>query len=284
MDPVYPNLVLAGFPKCGTSSVFEWLCLHPEVCGSIVKETHFLRDEPQAGAVSIHTHGLEAYGGFFRPEGHHRVIMEATPNYATEETPVSLLAGLPGPPRILFVVREPGARLLSQYRFLKYNLRHVPEEVRFEEWLETDVGRRHVALSRYQDHLARWAAKFPRERLKVMVFEDLVRDPVTAMGALCDWLGLDGAVFREIDLTPRNITQAMRHPRLQKLAQRLRSHVPGGLVNRFLPLWYRLVAHPPKPPRQEDVALMQALRGGFTEDNAVLAADFGLDLTAWSTA
>jgi hypothetical protein len=40
-----PNLVIAGAPKCGTSSLFYWLADHPQACGSTVKETFYLMDE-----------------------------------------------------------------------------------------------------------------------------------------------------------------------------------------------------------------------------------------------
>lgn len=40
-----PNLLLAGPPKCGTSSMFDWLCLQPEVQGTTPKETFMLMDE-----------------------------------------------------------------------------------------------------------------------------------------------------------------------------------------------------------------------------------------------
>jgi len=42
---IFPNLVIAGAPKSGTSSLFFWLAAHPEVCGSQKKETYFLADK-----------------------------------------------------------------------------------------------------------------------------------------------------------------------------------------------------------------------------------------------
>ena len=40
-----PNVIIAGAPKCGTSSLYFWLSAHPEVKASMVKETFFFADE-----------------------------------------------------------------------------------------------------------------------------------------------------------------------------------------------------------------------------------------------
>jgi len=45
MSNVYPNLVVAGAPKCGTSSLYFWLAAHPEVAASREKETFFWAPE-----------------------------------------------------------------------------------------------------------------------------------------------------------------------------------------------------------------------------------------------
>lgn len=282
--PVYPNLVLAGFPKCGTSSVFEWLCLHPEVCGSMVKETNFLFDEPRPDAVAYHRHGLEAYGRFFPAAPRERVIIEATPRYATQETPPTVLATLPSKPRVLFVVREPGARIRSQFRYLKYNLHYVDEDESFAGWLESDVGKSNIEATRYRRHLARWVERLGKERVRVQVFEEMVRAPAREMGRLCAWLGLDAAFFEGRVLTPRNRTQRIERPGLHGLAQRFGAVLPRSLVNRLLPAWYRLVAQPAEPAAEGEAAALEALRARFEQDNRRLSEDFDLDLSAWAPA
>ena len=69
---MFPNLVVGGAPKCGTSTFFRWLSSHPDVCGSEPKETFFLmdRDSPLLNRdCNVHEHGLQSYGSFFK---HHR--------------------------------------------------------------------------------------------------------------------------------------------------------------------------------------------------------------------
>ena len=41
----YPNLIIAGAPKSGTSSLFSNLTAHPEVGGANKKETKYFLDK-----------------------------------------------------------------------------------------------------------------------------------------------------------------------------------------------------------------------------------------------
>jgi len=43
-QPPLPNLVIAGAPRCGTTSLFSWLKDHPQVGAATVKETFYLMD------------------------------------------------------------------------------------------------------------------------------------------------------------------------------------------------------------------------------------------------
>lgn len=63
-----PNLLIAGAPKCGTSSIFTWLIAHPEVCGSQPKETFYLMnsDSPLCNSNLFYDIGrLEKYSQYF---------------------------------------------------------------------------------------------------------------------------------------------------------------------------------------------------------------------------
>ena len=65
---VLPNTIVAGAPKCGTTSVFRYLADHPEVCASNVKETRFLIDPGYPlfdAAANFSIHGLGGYERFF---------------------------------------------------------------------------------------------------------------------------------------------------------------------------------------------------------------------------
>lgn len=109
-----PNLIVAGAPKCGTSSLFSWLAAHPEVCGSYPKEPYYFMDvatplfHPEA---NYDYHGLNRYASFFRhcsPQA--KVLLEATPHYMYQDA-LNFFASLNPQPQIIFVLRKPSRQI-----------------------------------------------------------------------------------------------------------------------------------------------------------------------------
>ena len=93
-----PNVVIAGAPKCGTTSLFAWLADHPDVCGSNVKEARYFLDpdDPLFDEISnFRDHGLAGYEAYFTDceERKAQVVLEATPVYLYQQTaPEGLVA------------------------------------------------------------------------------------------------------------------------------------------------------------------------------------------------
>lgn len=133
-----PDVVIAGAPKCGSSSLFFWLAAHPSICASRKKETHFLRDRvtKHNKDLNLHEHGLEAYPDLFPHCEKGTLRTEATPAYLYDETPKRILAQADPPPSILFILREPADRLLSSYRFARYRRKNT--ELSFREFADPE--------------------------------------------------------------------------------------------------------------------------------------------------
>ena len=60
------NVIIAGSTKCGTTSLFEYLKAHPQICASVIKETRFFwegdYDLPQQ---KINNKEVTRYADFF---------------------------------------------------------------------------------------------------------------------------------------------------------------------------------------------------------------------------
>ena len=89
------NFVIGGTEKAGTTSVFDWLSAHPQVCASSRKETDFFRDGFTGDPVA----DARRYAGFFESCGGNKpVLMEASPGYLGEAAVVA--------PRLRALVRD----------------------------------------------------------------------------------------------------------------------------------------------------------------------------------
>ena len=93
---ILPNVIIAGAPKCGTTSLFEYLAAHPAVCPATVKETRYLIDKDYPlyhQERSFLRRGLVGYSEFFQKHipGLHKIFIEATPDYMYQNTPLKVL-------------------------------------------------------------------------------------------------------------------------------------------------------------------------------------------------
>src|SRR6266513_2759700 len=81
----YKFLIIGGTSKAGTTSVFNYLTNHPQIC-SFTKETRFFLDTdyPLPSDKRYEKNGPEAYLSFFESGGYQpseNWRLEATPDY-----------------------------------------------------------------------------------------------------------------------------------------------------------------------------------------------------------
>ncbi|MFN2595925.1 MAG: sulfotransferase domain-containing protein, partial [Pyrinomonadaceae bacterium] len=210
-----PNLVIAGAPKCGTSSLYRWLADHPQACGSKVKETFYLMDEGHPllrRETNFHRDGLAGYAAFFggaRAPRDCRVVFEATTHYIYQRTPLEVLSRLKPPPQIVFVLRKPSERVYSSFQYSKHNLANVRGDLSFARYVALARGgadssslaalagesayvlARDIGYSRYAEHIAPWVERFGRGRVNVLRFEDMRANPRDFMKNLAARIWID---------------------------------------------------------------------------------------------
>jgi hypothetical protein len=125
------------------------------------------------------------------------VALDATPDYLVHPAVPGRVAEVSPDVRLIAVLRNPIDRALSQYRL---EVKHGYEDARtFEEALDRETDRLHgeegrlleddryvshahlhysyVLRGHYMRQLERWLDIFPRDRLLVLVSEDIFSDP-----------------------------------------------------------------------------------------------------------
>lgn len=295
-DP-FPGAVIAGAPKCGTSSLFSWLADHPGTVPSLRKETYFLMDRdsvlfPQA-PVSFHADGLEAYARCF-PEGP-GLRFEATPDYMYQRTAPEVLASLRPVPDVLFVLRRPSRRVLSAYRFYRGPMAALDGSMTFAQYVDALLGREAPEItghplaalalehSRYAVYLRRWREALPPGKVHVLLFEAMRDDPREFMARTCRLLGLDGAFYAEYDFQVRNRSFQVRSRLLQRAKDRVEPLLAQGPLRNALRGAYRKTNV--VQARGDFEAALRAplarLDEHFAPEARELASAFDLDLSPW---
>jgi hypothetical protein len=222
---VLPNGIIAGVNKAGTTAVFHALAQQPNVAVSNVKETHFFnplrRGEPLPD--------LSEYASLFPTRTDARAIVEGTPDYFYGGEPMArgIDAALPGV-RIAVILREPGSRAYSWWRFSRSRL-WIPSGISFGDYLERcqklgddpEVERglsgwRALSGGLYSRYLPSWQDTFG-PRLLTLFYDDVRSDFEGSMRRVCAHFGVerlsDGQPAQE-----HNVTTDVSSAAVQRLA------------------------------------------------------------------
>jgi hypothetical protein len=301
-----PNLVVAGAPKCGTSSLYRWLADHPRACGSKVKETFYLMDEGHPllrRGSNFHARGLEGYAEFFGDcKESARIVFEATTHYMYQRTAIEVLSKLPTTPRIVFMLRKPSERVYSSFRYSQNNLANVRADLTFARFVELSkergggaaaledatgasafVLRNDIGFSRYVEYVSRWVERFGRERVHVLLFEDLRANPRAFMKDFAARVGVDPSFYDAYDFPLKNETFGVRYPSLHRGVRRLNELVPGaGLKGALRKVYVKAQSGGSENGKSpEDARALEELEREFRPFNRMLADELGLNLSAW---
>jgi len=298
-----PNLIIAGAPKCGTTSLYSWLDSHPGTCGSSQKETLFFLDPdtPLRPRLSCHTDSLESYASFFsHARGDETIVFEATPDYLYAAAALQQLRRLAGPPQIVFVLRKPSRRIYSLYQFARNNVGSLKPGISFEQYVAAllhDPGaaflrdrpllRNAIAHSRYFDWIQRWLDAFPAQHIHIFQFESLRADARRFMQSFATLFGLDPSFYETYDFSRHNVSYRVRSSRLHRAkrlaASGLAGCVPQGLRHGAAALYRRLnTAVPVTGLTEPDRAALNTLDARFEQSNAQLAEVARIDLDLWA--
>jgi len=293
---VLPNWIIACAPKAGTSSLFCWLADHPQVSGSKEKETYYFVDPGThmfSPARNLTQGGLTGYSKLFEePDADTRVVVESTPRYFYSETALRELPRLPSQPNFLFVLREPVAQLHSLFSYFQQNWNWIPRNMSFHEFVAAaeqgshpfkgnELASNALRNARFLDHLRRWKEAVGRDRMFVLLFEDLVEDNRAAMRIVARWMGIDPSFYDAYDFPTENRTYVARSGALQDLNIKIRGRLPQGRTYNALRRLYRAINTKRGNSDDRDVGLDRRLAERYADMFPALEQEFGLDLAKW---
>lgn len=296
-----PNLIIAGAPKCGTTSLFDYLVQHPEVGGSSVKETCYFMDRgyPLFKADSNYLdHGIAGYQGYFAHLDEHppKWVCEATPDYLYQQTALEHIAELPGDVTILFMLRHPADRAYSMFRFAQNNIGVIPKRFDFTDFLDDldhhaeDYANRAVLRDvlrhgYYYSYLRNWKARYG-ERVQVYLFEDMAADPRAFMQRLAQRLDIDPDYYATAMLGVENSTVQIRVQLMHRLYRRwkqvgwLRALPAVQSVARFYHR-FNVDSLSKVAKTDRDQQRLVALSRGYQSEMMTIEREFGINLSAW---
>jgi len=229
-----PDFFIVGFPKCGTTSLYEYLKGHPDVFMSAAKEPRYF-GEPETVGPSAHDlvypDDEQRYLNLFAEARDERRVGEATSSYVYSEAAPSRIRAFQPAVRIIAMVRDPVRMIQSFHSQRVEEGRELIAD--FEQAVAPEpVGHREYYVDRagYARYLPRWIDALGRDRVHFIVMEDLVADPVGTYARVLAFLEVD-PTYRP-DFVAYNTRWTTRFPLVRRAA---RSPVPQWLLRRALP-------------------------------------------------
>ena len=99
-----PNVFIIGAPKCGTTSLANWLAEHPQVHFSTIKEPHFFNYDFGFRRPMSLAQYERLFAGATRK---HRIVCEASTRYLYSRTAVPAVLAYVDAPRFIVMLRNP---------------------------------------------------------------------------------------------------------------------------------------------------------------------------------
>ena len=203
-----PNFLLIGAAKSGTTSMYYYLKQHPDIYMSPTKEPKFFTMEgreinyqgPSDERIkkeSVTT--FEEYVKLFEGVSGERAIGEASTTYLShlEGAAIKIQQTIPEV-KLIAVLRHPADRAYSAYMHLRRM--GVENEEEFEKALALEPSRQEQNFYEYwmyrqrgyyYQQLKTYYDLFPKEQIKVFLYEDMLSDLQGTLRETFRFLGVD---------------------------------------------------------------------------------------------
>jgi hypothetical protein len=223
-----PSFLCIGTQKAGTSWLYEQLRQHPEIWMPPIKELHYFDhlycqnnrswtqwhieqavkqlikyqlEQPKAvdfsyirylAALASKPLFTEAWyrRAFDRPSARNKVLGDITPEYcAIGDDGIAYLKHLLGAVKIIWIIRDPTRRALSQLR-MNATRRGGGTDMPESMWLELAGSPEIVDRGDYADYIPRWGQQFGSDDLLFLPFQHLAQQPYAVLQAVESFIGV----------------------------------------------------------------------------------------------
>ncbi len=218
---VFPEVVIIGAQKAGTTSLFRYLGLHPQLVPSFKKEVHYF-DGGNKGETDNFAKGEAWYRSHFplsKNLGEHQKAFEASPLYLFHPMVAERIYNRAPDTKLIVILRNPTDRAISHYYHeVKMGTETLPlmqalqsEEQRLESILldgqyhKAEFGRySYKARGKYYDQLQGYLKYFDLENILILNSERFFRQPELVLQEVFNFAGVDTS-FSADDLQPMNV-------------------------------------------------------------------------------
>ncbi len=198
----YPDFIIIGVQKGGTSSLHAYLCQHPDIQASFRKEVHFFD--------LFYKRGKHWYRSFFPLRNTKKVTGEATPFYIFHPLVPKRMKKLLPDIKIIVMLRNPVERAYSHFQMERN--KDLETEADFEKAVQQEfkeiqqneedypyhkkaqtkkrMVRSYIARGYYYEQLSKWLEHYPSGNFLILSSEDFFQRPYEILQKVYTFMGV----------------------------------------------------------------------------------------------
>ncbi len=283
-----PTFIVIGVAKAGTTSLYRYLDEHPQIYMYRNKGTNFFgwedarawrwTDEGEPPRLRhFHVKTVQDYIAAFADAAEGMAIGEVSPQYFRSPTAAQRIREVIPDVKLVASLRNPAERAFSGFLM---RTRRGEQVKSAREELTSEAS--HVREGFYFTRLKRYFDAFPRDQMKVYLFEEFKRDPGRTMADLFAFVGVDANFTPDTapQYNPANVPRSrvvnrlIYHPAFIKTTKAILPPAAYSFARRVRQL------NLSPPPRLRD-DLRSELLEMYRDDIAKLEELLQRDLTIW---
>ncbi len=292
-----PDLFIVGAPRCGTTAMYMYLRAHPEIFMSPEKEPQYFVSDLTVRSRPT----LEEYLAYFAGAGEEKRVGEATAIYLYSKSAAGEIKEFSPAAYIIAMLRNPVDFLYSAHSRLLIRQEDITDfeaALGAEEWRKQGMKIPPRALSaealfyrdlaKFSEQLERYYDIFGKEKVTVIIYDDLRDDTAGVYRNTLEFLEVDPDFQTDLKVVNPNtkLRSVLLDQALAKSTRMVNRRFGSGSlqaralgkVNKSLVKWNETKAY--RPPM--DPQLRKRLLTEFVPEVERLSALLGRDLTHWS--
>ncbi|MBX2845298.1 MAG: sulfotransferase domain-containing protein [Saprospiraceae bacterium] len=297
------NLFIVGAPKCGTTSLFDYLCQHKAINGSSTKEPFFFSPDVRATNTPF---PIADYHDLFDFSTPHKYYLESTTWYLYSSEAAREIFNYHPDAKIIIMLRNPIELMVSLYNFrMYYGTENAPSIISAikegEEIQHGTVKKKSTSLAEkqysylgvasYAHQIKRYQKIFPGSNIHFIKFDDFKSDTSSSVKDVMLFLGEDPNFSFETksisnqgkEVKSKKLNDLLSNPPkpLKSIAQILFDEKSRSKIYRQ---GQKLISRKPDPQKRETQKqeIAQVYGDGFLDDIKTTETLTNLDLRDWT--
>lgn len=197
-----PNLFIAGFQKCASSTLFDHLKGHPQINGSIPKETYFFTDpdyDNYTSEFNINTTPERIAELYPVSSDEIKYRLEATVANFYQAAALEYAKVNPDL-KVIFIIRDPVERFVSVFNYAGTNGLHLPLGTSISDYYQMIIEngleeKKHLLRfglehGHYQKYIDSWKEILGGEKIYVASVKRMNNNLANELNCIFDFLGI----------------------------------------------------------------------------------------------